>query len=109
MAADRRKQKSEKLKWPRITRYRTSIVFISCILLVLSVTAAAHGMMLRTEQKEQSAQISRLKKEKKQEQKKAEEIEKFKKYVQTDEYKEEVARDKLGMAKENELIFKAEE
>lgn len=59
--------------------------------------------------KEQSAQISKLEKEKKTEQEKAKEIEKYKEYVGTDEYVEDTARDKLGMAKENEILFKPEE
>ncbi|MDO4277106.1 MAG: septum formation initiator family protein [Eubacteriales bacterium] len=37
-----------------------------------------------------------------------EEIDQLKKYMQTDEYVEEVARDKLGLVKDNEIVFKEE-
>lgn len=43
------------------------------------------------------------------EQQRTEEIEETKKYMQTDEYAEEVARDRLGLVKENELVFQEEE
>jgi len=38
-----------------------------------------------------------------------EEIEELKKYMETDEYAEEVAREKLGLVKDNEIVFKEEE
>lgn len=38
-----------------------------------------------------------------------EEIEELKRYMQTDEYAEEVAREKLGLVKDNEIVFKEEE
>lgn len=38
-----------------------------------------------------------------------EEIDDLKEYMQTDEYVEEVARDKLGLVKDNEIVFKEEE
>ena len=38
----------------------------------------------------------------------AKEIDELEKYVSTDEYVEEVAKDKLGLVHENEIIFKAE-
>ena len=43
------------------------------------------------------------------EEKKAEEIEEYGKYVQTKKYAEEVAKDKLGLVYEDEIIFKAED
>jgi cell division protein DivIC len=38
-----------------------------------------------------------------------EEIEELKKYMQTDEYISEVARDKLGLVKDNEIVFEEEQ
>ena len=42
------------------------------------------------------------------EQKRAQEIEEFEKYTHTKKYVEEVARDKLGMVYEGEILFKNE-
>ena len=39
----------------------------------------------------------------------SEEIEELKEYVQSDEYAEQVAKDKLGLVYEDEIIFKPEE
>ena len=33
----------------------------------------------------------------------------MKEYMETDEYAEEVARDKLGLVKDNEIVFKEQE
>ena len=38
-----------------------------------------------------------------------EEIDKLKKYMETDEYAEEVAREKLGLVKDNETVFKKQQ
>ena len=38
-----------------------------------------------------------------------EEIDKLKRYMETDEYTEEVAREKLGLVKDNETVFKKEQ
>lgn len=43
------------------------------------------------------------------EEKRTEEIDELKEYMKTDEYAEEVARDKLGLVKGNEIVFKEEE
>ena len=43
------------------------------------------------------------------EQARTEEIDKLKKYMQTDEYAEEIAREKLGLVKDNETVFKKEQ
>ena len=84
-------------------------MFISCILLVLAVVPTVHSISLGDQLREKTAQISDLEKEKEQEEQRTEEIEKYKDYVGTDEYVEDTARDRLGMVKENEILFKAEE
>lgn len=41
----------------------------------------------------------------KDEKERTETIDELRKYMQTDEYAEEVAREKLGLVKENEIVF----
>ncbi len=43
------------------------------------------------------------------EQERTDEIDKTKEYMQTDEYAEDVARNKLGLVKDNEVVFEEEE
>lgn len=42
------------------------------------------------------------------EQARTEEIDRQKEYMQTDEFVEETARDRLGLVKDNEIVFKEE-
>lgn len=51
-------------------------------------------------------QISELDSQTKSEEKRTDEIKDLQEYMQSDEYKEQVARDKLGMVKDGEIIFK---
>ena len=60
---------------------RGSIVFISCILLVLTAVTTVHSISLGAELKDKNAQISELEKEKKAEEKRTKEIEEYKDYV----------------------------
>ena len=46
-----------------------------------------------------------LEKELEEEQARTEEIKELKEYMQTDEYAEQAAREKLGLVKDNEIIF----
>ena len=39
----------------------------------------------------------------------SEDLKEFKKYVKTDEYVEEIARDKLGLVYKDEIIFEPED
>ena len=51
-------------------------------------------------------QISELDSQTKSEEKRTDEIKDLQDYMQSDEYKEQVARDKLGMVKDGEIICK---
>lgn len=55
------------------------------------------------------AKAATLQEEIEEEQTRTEEIDKLKRYMQTDEYAEEVAREKLGLVKDNETVFKKEQ
>lgn len=57
------------------------------------------------QEKEYEKQITQLKKEKKEADKRAEELKEYEEYVKTDEYIEEVAREKLGLVYKDEIIF----
>lgn len=56
-----------------------------------------------------AAEEDTLKKELEEQQEKKEELENYEKYIQTDEYKENVAQSKLGLVHENEIIFRENE
>jgi cell division protein DivIC len=54
-------------------------------------------------------QISELESKTEEENQRTDEIKQLQKYMQSDEYKEQVAKDKLGMVKDGEIIFKESE
>lgn len=99
----RRKRRVSANRKKRIGRF--TVFGIVVLSLVLCVTLSYKRSKLITQEKEYSRQISELKKEKKEATKRAEELKEYKKYVKTDEYIEEVAREKLGLVYKDEIIF----
>ncbi len=65
--------------------------------------------MLKSQEKEYSSQLKELQKQKKKLAEDQENLEKFRDYVKTDEYAEEVAREKFGLVYKDEIIFEPEE
>ena len=80
---------------------------ISSIIVMLSAVIVIHGMALQAINKEYMAQEAELMAQLDDEKDRSEEIDKLKEYVGTDEYIEDVAKEKLGLIKQNEILFKA--
>ena len=64
---------------------------------------------LKLQANEYQKQIVQLKAEKKKADDRKEELKDYKEYVNTDEFVEEVAREKLGLVYEDEVIFEADD
>ena len=92
----------------RIRKHISSFAIAGVVLLMLVFVAIA-SMELRAQTMSQNARIQELNELKAAEEQRAEEIEEYGKYVQTKKYAEEVAKEKLGLVYEDEIIFKAEE
>lgn len=102
------KQKSRKRRQrQRVQSHKRSVLAISGVLLLLVVMVSVNGMTLRAKEKTYQAQEVELEKQIEDEKARTAEIDDLEKYVGTDEYVEEVAKDKLGLVHENEIIFKA--
>ncbi|MBR5509494.1 MAG: septum formation initiator family protein [Lachnospiraceae bacterium] len=76
------------------------------VLAVFSVTTIA-GIHLKQKNQMYQAKEEALQEEIAKEEARAAEIEEFEAYTQTKKYVEEVAKDKLGLVYEDEIIFKA--
>ena len=74
---------------------------VSTVVFLLFVIVSVKSLSLREKEAEYEAQI-------KEEEARAAEIEELGGYVGTDEYVEDVAREKLGLIHENEIVFQAE-
>lgn len=87
----------------RISRFTVVGVIVLCM--VVCGFLSYNCYKLDKQEKEYSRQLAELKKEKKEADKRAEELEEYEEYVKTDEYIEEIAREKLGLVYKDEIIF----
>lgn len=74
------------------------LILICCFMVV-------RGIMQQPEILENKAEIARLQEEIEYEKSRQEDVEKMRENIETDEYIERIARDKLGMMKQNEKVF----
>ena len=83
-----------------------SITFVVGVLFIAMMTMSLNLQQqisdCKTEMKEVQSQID-------EENERTKEIDETKERMDTDEYVAEVAREKLGLVKDNEIVFKAEE
>ena len=87
------------------------VTIIGVIILTLSLcgTFGYKQYVLKQQKSEYAEQIKDLKKQKKQLAEEKEDLKTFADYVETDEYAEEVAREKLGLVHKGEILFVPEE
>lgn len=92
-----------------LQKHKRSIVAITAVILLLCGMVIVHGMTLKKSNDAYKAQEAELQSQIDAEKERSEEIDKLKKYVGTDKYIEEVAREKLGLVRENEILFRAQQ
>lgn len=92
----------------RILEHRLSILLIVCVIVVLGLTLSVASISLHKKNKAYKAQEVELERQLEEERLRAEEIDELEEYVGTDEYIEDVAKDKLGLVHPNEILFEAE-
>ena len=78
------------------------------VILMLMVVISYKRYELKQKQEEYTQKEEQLLEQIADEEERAEEIEEYRKYTQTQKYIEEVAKEKLGLVNENEIIFKSE-
>lgn len=93
--------------WKKRKRMELNIVIVTvlCLLLVASVGRARLQRKSEAYQQREEELLAEIESE----QKRTEEIEELGKYVQTKKYVEEVAKERLGLVYEDEILFKATE
>lgn len=102
------KQKSRvRRQKKRIQHHKGSVILISAVVLLLTAIVVVNGVSLREKNKTYKKQEAELKEQLKEEQARSAEISELQKYVATDKFVEEIAKDKLGLVHENEILFKA--
>lgn len=82
-----------------------SMAAIGMVVMLLLIILLVQGNSLKTQLTIYAAEEASLEEKIANEALRTEEIEKLKEYMQTDDYAEEVAREKLGLVKDNEIVF----
>ena len=93
-----RRRKSKR----RTNQHKLSVLAITCVILLMTALVVAGGVSLRAKEKDYLAQ-----KQIEEEKARSQEIDDMEAYVGTDEYVEEIAKEKLGLVNKNEIILKA--
>ena len=85
---------------------RRGMVCISAIVGVLLITLAFQSRKLEAKNILYTQQLAQVNDQLASEKERTQEIENMEEYMKTDEYVEDVARDKLGLVYEGETVFK---
>ena len=104
---DTKQRNRKKRQRRRYQNHMQSVLAICAVVLLLAVVVTVKGMAIKEKNKEYLAQQTELKQQIKAEKERTKEIDELDKYVGTDKYIEDVAKNKLGLVYDNEIIFKA--
>lgn len=86
-----------------------SVALVIMVIVMLMIVITFGRIELQKKQEQYTLREQQLQEQIAAEEQRAEEIEEYRKYTQTQKYVEEVAKEKLGLVNENEIIFKSEE
>lgn len=95
-----------KLAFRKKRQNRLGMFMVTTAVLMLLLVVGIKSIELREKQRVYAAKELALEQQIAEEEKRTEEIEEFRKYTQTKKYAEEVAKDKLGLVYDGEIIFK---
>lgn len=88
---------------------RTGMILVTIVVLMMFVVVAIKSVELRDKKETYELREAALMEEIAAEEARTVEIEEYGKYTQTKKYVEEIAKDKLGLVYEGEIIFKDEQ
>ena len=90
----------------RRNQNKFSVMLIMIVVIMIAITVGVKSVELRKKVQDYAATEERLETEIASEVARAEELEEYEKYTQTKKYIEDVAKDRLGLVYEGEIIFK---
>ena len=97
-----------KINKKRKLQHRISVISISGVVLLLIIVLGVASISLQEKNRDYKAQVKELEQQIEEQIALEEEITELESYVGSDEYVEDVAREKWGLVKPNEIRFKAE-
>ena len=98
-----------KVVFRKTRQNRLGMFLVLMVVLMLLVVVSLKSAELRQKQETYAARERVLQEQIDAEKARTEEIEEYRKYTQTKKYVEEVAKDKLGLVNEGEIIYKPDE
>lgn len=98
-----------KVAYRKRRQNKFSMFLVSVVVLMILVTVTVRSVQLREKLDGYAVKEEQLDKQIAEEQKRTDEIEEYRKYTQTKKFAEEVAKDKLGLVYEDEILFKQED
>lgn len=92
----------------RRRKNRTGLFLVMTVVLLFCGTLAIHSVSLKADCQTMQQQKEELETKKEELEKEKKSIQEQEAYMQTNEYVEQVAREKFGLVYDNEIIFKAQ-
>ena len=102
------RKRSAKQKTRHLHGHRWSMLAICAVLVLLIAMITVSSITLKAKDDACRAQEIELEKQIEEEKARTEEIEDLEEYVGSDEYVEDVAKEKLGLVHEGDIVFRAE-
>ena len=99
---------ARKVAYRKKRQNRLAMILVTTVVLMMLVVVAVKSVELREKKEIYDLRVEQLQAEIEAEKARTEEIEEYGKYTQTKKYVEEIAKDKLGLVYEGEIIFKDE-
>ncbi len=97
-----------KVAYRKKRQNRFGMFLVSIVVIMLLIVVAVKSSELQAKKEQYVQKEQELMEQIAQEQERTEEIAEYEKYTQTKKYIEDVAKDKLGLVYEGEIIFKDE-
>ncbi len=99
---------ARKAAYKKKRQNRFGMFLVSVVVVMMLIVVAFNSIELMAKKEAYQEKEASLEQQIAAEQERTEEIEEFEKYTHTKKYIEEVARDKLGLVYEGEILFKDE-
>ena len=99
---------AKKVAYRKRRQNRFGMFLVSLVVIMLMIVVAVKSQELMEKKTEYQKREAELEQQIEAEKERAEEIKELEKYTQTKKYIEDVAKDKLGLVYEGEIIFKDE-
>lgn len=103
-----RRKRRRRLPKSGLQHHKRSVWAISGVIAILMFVIVVHGGTLQARNQEYKLQEQELIAQIEDEKIRAEENKKLKDYIGTDEHIEKIAKEKLGLIHENEILFRSE-